>query len=250
MSFLGRLRQRLFGPRPSTTPGPVPPPTPVTPPHEAPTQEPPAPSPQLGGPREALPEPLWPPPPPRFVWSAPGRGGEVGYALREAVRERLGPATTARETWKAFLLDVDLEPEDGSWLQRDTLYANPREGDWTKFHVPDGGVVQRVSRIADDATTTRLARGSRLAYRGANVDPTEGLEGDVYEVLDGAHAGTFIYLGNGGRLGPAVWAAATTLVSGGSPGLDDPALADELLSLMRAVAIEHGAPGFAAEAAG
>ena len=272
MSFLGRLRRLLLGePEPvlpapeqqqaaepaaldlAPAPAPAPPqPTPPAAPAPAAAPAPPTPAAPAADPAPTLwaPTDLEPPsgieaPMAPFVWSAPGRGGEVGFALREAVRERLGPTPPARETWKAFLLDVDLEPEAGPWLQRDTVYANPREGDWTKFRLPDGAVVQRVSRIADAATTTRLARATRLAYRGANVDPTEGLEGDLYEVLDGDRAGSFVYLGNGGRFGAAVWAAATTLVPGGSPGLEDPALADELLALMRSVAIEHGAPGLA-----
>jgi hypothetical protein len=254
MSFLSRLRRLLLGepepapPAPEVAVVPVPAPEPPPPPAAEPRQPSAAaePAPTLWPPTELEPPPAVDTKLAPFVWSAPGRGGEVGYALREAVRERLGPASPAREAWKAFLLDVDLEPEDGSWLQRDTVYANPREGDWTKFRIPAGAAVRRVSRIADAATTTRLARATRLAYRGANVDPTEGLEGDVYEVLDGDHAGSFVYLGNGGRFGAAVWAAATTLVPGGSPGLADAALADELLALMRSVAIEHGAPGLAA----
>ena len=260
MSLLDRLRRLILGrPEPAPAPEAAPEPEPLAPEPEPPSA--PVPAPEALTPPVAAPAPeaaptLWPsselepavaPEAPHapFVWSAPGRGGEVGYALREAVRERLGPPAPGREAWKAFLLDVDLEPEAGPWLQRDTVYANPREGDWTKFRIPAGATVRRVSRIADAATTVRLARASRLAYRGANVDPTEGLEGDVYEVLDGDHAGSFVYLGNGGRFGAAVWAAATTLVPGGSPGLEDPILAEELLALMRSVAIEHGAPGLA-----
>ena len=184
-----------------------------------------------------------PDPPGRFVWSAPGNGGGVGYALRAAVRTRLGPPTFTGEDFMASFADLDIEEGGAWWLRSKTLYVSPRAGDWTPFEVPADAVVHQIWRIADDATTTRLARGTRLGYRGFYPDQTEGIEGSLFEILDGPFAGTFAYLGTGGRYGDPSWAVEPTLVPGGDPLLDDAARCDEIVALMRATAIEHGAPG-------
>jgi hypothetical protein len=152
------------------------------------------------------------------------------------------------EDFIASFADLDIEEAGASW-RGTPLYVNPRGGDWTPFEVPSDAVVHAIRCIADDATTTRLARGTRLGYRGFYPDPTEGIEGSLFEILDGPFAGTFAYLGTGGRWGAPPSAVEQTLLPGGDPLLDDPARCEEILALMRAVAIEHGAPGLVRNAA-
>ena len=57
------------------------------------------------------------------------------------------------------------------------------------FVIPGDAVIHEVRCIADEATTTSLARGTRLRYLGENYDPTEGIGGDVFSILDGPFAG-------------------------------------------------------------
>ncbi len=94
-----------------------------------------------------------------------------------------------------------------------------------------------------------MTGGTRLAYLGEYPDPTEGTEGDLFLILDGPFANDHVYLGTGGRYGAARWAAEATLVPGEIAQLEDQALRRDLLPLMRAVAIQNGAPGFSRSAA-
>lgn len=184
------------------------------------------------------------PPAGRFIWSAPGRGGAVGYALRQAVQAELGPPQPTDADFFASFADIDIEENGGSWLRNATLYVDPRGGDWSPFLLPSNAVVHDVICIADDATTTRLVHGTRLGYRGHYPDQTEGIEGDLLEVLDGPYAGTYVYLGTGGRYGAPSWAVERTMLPGGHPLLDDSARSEAIVAMMRAVAVNEGAPGY------
>lgn len=158
------------------------------------------------------------------------------------MRPLLGPVSYGQDFTASFA-DLDIWQDRGSWLRTVTLYVDPRGGDWTPFEVPPEAVAHEIRCIADDATTTRLVRGTRLGYRGHYPDQTEGIEGDLFEIVDGPFAGSFAYLGTGGRYGAPSWAARLTFLPEGHPVLDDPVRSAEILALMRAVAIDHGAPG-------
>jgi len=82
------------------------------------------------------------------------------------VRERLDPVVSTGAGWDASFVDLDIEIDGCPWLQGTEVYLDPAGGDWTPFRVPTDAVVHLITCIADEATTTRLARGTPLAYRG------------------------------------------------------------------------------------
>jgi len=73
------------------------------------------------------------------------------------------------------------------------------------------------------------------------------LGGNLFEILAAPFAGDLLFFGNGGRFGDPSWAAEMTLVPGGTPVLDDLSLSEEVLTLMRTVAVDYGAPGLMRE---
>jgi len=201
---------------------------------------------------------LTPPPyvvpklPGRFNWSAPQGGGLVSYQIRAAVNERLAtpeakPATgnaDPRASILAPLVDIDIEDETLIYGSTSFLiYDRASDSFRGEFSPPRGATIYRLRCPADAATQQRLLRGTQLIWRGEDYDPTEGLGGELFEILSGPLAGSFALLGTGGRFGASSWAVGAALRP-----IEDPAFADaggdeELLALMQRVAIENGAPG-------
>jgi len=177
-------------------------------------------------------------PPGRFVWSAPGLGGMVSYAVRQDIKSWIGPGIINKSGLCETAVDLDIVPGRGAHFT--DQWHHPDRGHFSLFLTE---TVHQLHCLADGATTDRLPAGTQLRFCGDHEDMTEGFEASLFEIISGPRAGDFALLGEGGRYGDPAWIAGCTLLSAGHPALSDLELAETMLARIRRVAIANGAPG-------
>ena len=160
----------------------------------------------------------------------------------------MGPVSRrghAAGTW-CPAIDLEILLEGGRWLQGARLLFLPRARDFTEVDLAVDAVIHVIVGPADNAALARIGRGTRIEYLGLYPDQTEGIEAEIFQIIDGPYRSELVTLGTGGRWGNASFISGDLLVREDHPALSDPRIAETLLGELQAEATANGAPGYAA----